>query len=430
MGGTIFHRKTKEEKYGPGIQGAAGDEYDEQECQQQQEQQQQQDEVDASEFEDDDILPPVVRNRRPKENKFTQQRLAAIDPVFTPSIVVPLYLLIAVVFVIVGGCLLSVSSRVNEIKLYYEECSTQAPTNDWGDMPKHAYDFYYHQYQQFNVSPQWKFVDDPNDDFHEKGTCQIRFTVPIKFKNTVFVNYLLEKFYANHRRYVLSYNEDQIRGKPASYHDVHGHTGINCKPLSRNNENGKVYYPCGLIANSMFNDTYPMELVNVQDPTNNYQLTNKGINYHSDRERFRKTRYNHTEISPPPNWVRQFPNGYNETNIPDIQDWEEFQNWMRPAAFDKFAKLIRRNHTEDLLPGVYQIDIGLHWPVTEFHGRKAVYITHSSQLGGKNPFLGIVYLIGGCLCCAMAVTIVGFYMISSRRIADPSQLSWNRPKLN
>ncbi|CCC69428.1 hypothetical protein NCAS_0C04380 [Naumovozyma castellii] len=383
------------------------------------------DDIDASEFEDDEVVPKKIKNRRPREDDFTQQRLAAINPVLTPNTVVPIYLVIAAVFVIVGGCLLAVSTKVDEITLYYQDCVTAAPTDDFGDMPSSHFQFYFHNVKNFNVTPQWKFVDDPNDDFSERGTCQIRFTTPKVIKKSVYVNYMLEKFAANHRRYVLSFSEDQLRGEHASYDLVHDSTGINCKPLARSS-NGKLYYPCGLIANAMFNDSFPMQLINVTDNSQNYDLTNQGINWHTDRQRFKKTKYNYTEITPPPFWEKSFPDGYNETNVPNIQEWEEFQNWMRPGAFDKSTKLIRKNGNSSLPAGEYEIDIGLHWPVTEFNGKKAVYITHGSSIGGRNPFLGIVYLIGGCICCGMALILLVCWLFSGRKIADPSSLSWNK----
>ena len=221
--------------------------------------------VDASEFEDDDYVPVKTKNRRPKEDNFTQQRLASINPVFTPKSVLPIYLLVAAVFVIVGGCLLAQSSRVDEITMFYQDCVTAAPKDNFQDMPDDHFNYIFHNHKDFNTKPQWRFVDDPSDDSNERGTCQIRFTTPADLKKTVYVNYVLEKFAANHRRYVLSFSEDQIRGKRPSLHDVRSNTGINCKVLGHDSE-GKLIYPCGLIANSMFNDSYPFELQNVRTP--------------------------------------------------------------------------------------------------------------------------------------------------------------------
>lgn len=387
---------------------------------------QEDEDLDASEFEDDEDLPKKVKSRRPKEDDFTQQHIAAWNPVLTPKSVLPLYFLIAAVFVIVGGCLLAASSNVSEITIYYQNCTSAAPTGDtWEDMSSDEYTTIFSKNETFNVAPQWRYVADPNDDSEESGTCQIRFTTAQELPKNVYVSYLLENFAANHRRYVLSFSEDQIRGKVASYSDIHDTAGINCKVLARNSEN-KIYYPCGLIANSMFNDTFPDQLVNIQDSSSNYSLSNEGINWDTDKQRFGKTKYNYTDIAPPPYWERSYPDGYNETNVPNLKEWEEFQNWMRPAALHKFTKLIRRNSNDSLPAGEYQIDIGLHWPVKQFNGKKAVYITHGSSIGSRNYFLGTVYLIGGCICAAFALVLLGFWLISGRKIADPKYLSWNQ----
>lgn len=384
------------------------------------------DELDASEFEDDEELPKHVKTRRPKDTNFTQQRIAAWNPILTPKSVVPLYLIIAIVCVIVGGCLLSISSKVSEITIFYQNCTQAAPSGDsWSDMPADRYSMTFTQNKTFNVAPQWRYVSDPTDDSEESGTCQIRFTTPQDFPKNVYLSYLLENFVANHRRYVLSFSEDQIRGRKASYSDIHDNAGINCKVLGRDS-NDKIIYPCGLIANSMFNDSYPLQLTNVQDSSKNYSLTNKNINWNTDKERFGTTKYNYTEVVPPPYWKSVYPDGYNETNMPDIHDWEEFQNWMRPAAFDKFTKLIRRNDNDSLPSGEYQLDIGLHWPVADFDGKKAIFLTHGSSIGSKNYFLGVVYLIGGCICTAFALVLLGFWLISGRKVADPNHLSWNQ----
>ncbi|CAR26867.1 hypothetical protein ZYGR_0I01390 [Zygosaccharomyces rouxii] len=390
-------------------------------------QNQEDEDLDASEFEEEDVLPVKVKNRRPKEDSFTQQRLKAWNPVFTPRIVIPVYLLITMVFVIVGGCLLAEANTVSDLTIWYQDCPTKAPTgqNQWNDMPEEYWTYHFKNYNNYSTAPQWRYTDDPDDDSEEKGTCHIRFTTPRSLKNTVYVNYMLDNFSANHRRYVLSFSEDQIRGRAASYDDIHEGAGINCKTLAKNEE-GKLYYPCGLIANSFFNDTFPDELINVRDQSKNYPLSNKDINWKSDRRRFQKTTYKPSDIAPPPYWAKKFPHGYNETNIPDLQDWEEFQNWMRPAAFDKFAKLIRKNTESDLPAGEYQIDIGLHWPVRQFKGKKGIFVTHGSSIGSRNYFLGTVYLIGGCISAAFALILFGFWLISGRKEADPRYLSWNQ----
>ncbi len=63
--------------------------------------------------------------------------------------------------------------------------------------------------------------------------------------------YRLTNFYQNHRRYVKSFDADQLKGKavPADVLKT-----SNCKPMDV--VDGKIIYPCGLIANSLFNGNY------------------------------------------------------------------------------------------------------------------------------------------------------------------------------
>jgi len=67
--------------------------------------------------------------------------------------------------------------------------------------------------------------------------------------------YRLTNFYQNHRRYVKSVDEGQLKGQNKSASQLESDGG--CTPLTTA-PNGKPYYPCGLIANSMFNGTLLM----------------------------------------------------------------------------------------------------------------------------------------------------------------------------
>ncbi|SCU84219.1 LADA_0D00518g1_1 [Lachancea dasiensis] len=380
--------------------------------------------LDASEFEDDEEKrPKPQKNRRPKETPFTQQRLASLNPVVTPRGVVCLYIILAAIFVIFGAVLLKVSMKVDQVLIYYQDCPNAAPQGSWGDMSPEQYDWQFHKNLSYSKAPQWRYVPPSSSDTNN-GTCEIRFTTPHDLPHTVFFSYWVENFYGNHRRYVLSFSEEQLNGDDTSISTVRNNPGINCKPMVSNHE-GKQYYPCGLIANSMFNDTFPMELIGVGS-TGNYSLTNKGITWSTNRNRFKTTKLNHSRIAPPPNWVKQYPDGYNSTNVPDIHNWEEFQNWMAAPAFSKFQRLVRRNDNDTLVAGEYQVNIGLNWPVTEFNGKKGIFLTHGSSIGGRNNFLGIVYIVGGALCIGLAVLLFVASMITGRSIGDLRNLSWNR----
>lgn len=46
------------------------------------------------------------------------------------------------------------------------------------------------------------------------------------------------------------------------------------------------------------------------------------------------------------------------------------------------------------------------YPVKDFSGRKKMILSTVSLIGGKNPFLGIAYMVVGVLCILLAVVFV------------------------
>lgn len=86
--------------------------------------------------------------------------------------------------------------------------------------------------------------------------CTVNITVPSPMKSPVYFYYGLDNFFQNHRRYLNSWNADQLRGSLKS-------VDSSCAPLDSripiNKDNGNAekislpIAPCGLIANSFFN---------------------------------------------------------------------------------------------------------------------------------------------------------------------------------
>lgn len=200
--------------------------------------------------------------------------------------------------------------------------------------------------------------DVPKDDV---TVCSLLFEVPDDLKPSVFLYYRLSNFYQNHRRYVKSLNLDQLKGKAVGNDTIKGGS---CDPL-RLADNGKAYYPCGLIANSMFNDTFDAP-VHVggggsdsdSDENTTYHMTNKGISWASDRDLYKPTEYKWHEVMPPENWHERYRKNYTEDNPPpNLQKDEEFQVWMRTAGLPTFSKLALRNDNETMKAGTYQLNI-------------------------------------------------------------------------
>jgi hypothetical protein len=183
----------------------------------------------------------------------------------------------------------------------------------------------------------------------------------------------LTNFYQNHRRYVKSVDTQQLQGQNKTAAELNSAGG--CTPLITA-PNGKPYYPCGLIANSLFNGMFSQcaFLVNVDTFTapvllnvggssasnQTYNMTNQTIAWSSDSARFGQTTYTNDQVEPPPNWALQYPNGYTDAQpIPDLSTFYELQVWMRTAGLPTFSKLALRNPNEVMKAGTYQVDIDL-----------------------------------------------------------------------
>lgn len=137
-------------------------------------------------------------------------------------------------------------SQVKEFTIDYTRCEFDA-SDSASTIPNSKYS--YNMGDSSNVSPPtWQFRTDDSANATQRNICTITFDVPVTMPKPVFMYYKLTNYYQNHRRYVQSFDSEQLKGKDVSYSSV---KDGGCKPLDVNN--GKPYYPCGLIANSYFN---------------------------------------------------------------------------------------------------------------------------------------------------------------------------------
>ncbi|KAJ7273358.1 cell cycle control protein [Mycena rebaudengoi] len=381
--------------------------------------------------------------RRPANTAFKQQRLKAWQPILTPKTVLPTLFIIGILFAPIGGLLLWGSSLVSEITLDYTECENlqPSPSNalDFQPIPssKYKYNLRSSDAKKPVKTPTYAFLDNTNNgsvvDPSDKKQCIIEFEVPADIPPTVFFYYKLSNFFQNHRRYVKSFNSDQLKGKGVSNSSLEDG---DCKPLAT--LGGKAIYPCGLIANSLFNDTFtnpfltnpPADVVTDTDRT--YVFSDKNIAWPGEAKKYASNPVgpggyaSFDDITPPPNWALRYPQGYNASNFPDLKNDERFQNWMRTAGLPTFTKLYGRNDKDTMRSGTYRVVVGLNFPVLPYKGSKAIVISTVSWIGGKNSFLGWAYVGAAGVFVLLAIAGTARHLIKPRRLGDMSLLSWNR----
>ncbi|KAI8593533.1 CDC50/LEM3 family [Geranomyces variabilis] len=375
------------------------------------------------------------KSKKPANTAFKQQRLRAWQPILTPKTVLPTFFLIGAIFIPIGIGLYVASEKVQELSFDYTDCPTK-PTGFASPITGWQYDA-------------------------ASKNCTIFFTVPSTFTPPVFMYYRLTNFYQNHRRYVKSFDANQLKG------DLTAPASKNCDPLLSvaagtnvnvggqsvpakgvavgNSQIGPWYYPCGLIANSMFSDE--ISDLSCADGTGAscsnqpaYAFSETGIAWPTDKDRYKQSeylsKYSSDDLAqilvPPPLWQTAWPErwggGYNSTNFPDLHNWERFQVWMRTAALPTFRKLWGRNMNEKLGPGTWKIVIHDSFDVGRFEGTKSIVISTVSLLGGKNSFLGSAYITVGVICWVLGLAFLFRHMIKPRKLGDHTYLSWNQPQ--
>ncbi|KAI6710575.1 hypothetical protein JHW43_006905 [Diplocarpon mali] len=400
-------------------------------------------------------------------------RLKAWQPILTPKTVLPLFFAIGIIFAPIGGVLLWASSQVQEIILDYSKCFSDAPiypltgAMNGGDV---TMNFRKNSSNTIRSDPPSWSRQTVNITYFAGNNevqpvivsstrCTINFTIPNEMKPPVLFYYKLTNFYQNHRRYAKSFSTDQLSGKAVSASSI---DGGDCTPLTVETINGtkKPYYPCGLAANSVFNDTfYSPVLLNVPGSnTNNetYEMAQTGISWESDRELYEETKYRWDEVLVPPNWIERYPNGYSDAWHPRLKEDEPFQVWMRLAGLPTFSKLAQRNDSATMKAGTYTLDIDhrsslpllipsqhsrlsfkskvlrsrtnqtqTDFNVTEYGGTKSIIISTLTVMGGKNPFLGIAYVVVGAICIILGTLFTVTHLIKPRKLGDHTYLSWN-----
>ncbi|KAH0913097.1 hypothetical protein HID58_036418 [Brassica napus] len=242
----------------------------------------------------------------------------------------------------------------------------------------------------------------------EDKRCNRTITVTKTMKNPVYVYYQLENYYQNHRRYVKSRQDGQLRS-PKDENDVKS-----CAP--EDTVGGEPIVPCGLVAWSLFNDTY--------DFTRNNQklsVNKKDISWKSDRDsKFGKNVF-------PKNFQKGFPIGGKslDPKIP-LSEQEDLIVWMRTAALPIFRKLYGKIDTDLEAGDTINVLLQNNYNTYSFNGKKKLVLSTTSWLGGRNDFLGIAYLTVGSICLSLAVFFSVLYLAKPRQLGDPSYLSWNR----
>ncbi|VDN17617.1 unnamed protein product [Dibothriocephalus latus] len=160
----------------------------------------------------------------------------------------------------------------------------------------------------------------------------------------VYMYYELSSFYQNHRTFARSVSIEQLRGLNVSKKNLQ-----KCQPLLSPKNGSDVYMPCGLLSNSIFNDTILLKFVESPSSTHPVPLKNSSIAWKSDIEKMYGTvpQSGWKGTIKPPNW----PKPAYERSAGAFKTDEELMVWNRIAPFPNFRKLHR---ILDTRPGLFE----------------------------------------------------------------------------
>ncbi|XP_042505560.1 ALA-interacting subunit 1-like [Macadamia integrifolia] len=322
-------------------------------------------------------------SKKPQYSRFTQQELPACKPILTPGWVITTFIFIGIIFIPIGLVSLFASERVVEIVDRYDEDCIPA------------------KYSEDMVA----FIQSSKTN----KTCSRTLTVPKLMKSPVYVYYQLDNFYQNHRRYVKSRSDKQLRSK------AYASETSTCAPEATTG-NGSAIVPCGLIAWSLFNDTYGFS-VNKKA----LEVSKKNIAWKSDKE----SKFG-SDVFPKNFQSGGLIGGGKLDSSKPLSEQEDLMVWMRTAALPTFRKLYGKIEVDLEADEKITVVIQNNYNTYGFGGKKKLVISTTSWIGGKNDFLGIAYLMVGGMCLFLAISFILMYVIRPRPLGDPSFLSWNR----
>ena len=315
-------------------------------------------------------------------------------------------------------------------------------------------------------------------------------TVTEAMKAPVFLYYELTNFYQNHRRYVSSRDDDQLAAGADVQTSASAYSS-NCDPWYQStyyDSTGQTstnyqYYPCGLVARSVFNDTFTVSVLSQgssnrkalkvddspstiswsQDVNVKFKQANPSVETSSGISLLQTLDMWLLKTFPPqvclPNDPSVAPALHNVATIElssgmKVVDCDfsantcnftpactgdhspvtntasygiansHFINWMRTAGLSSFRKLYGRIDTDLNAGDTVFIGILSNFEVQSYQGTKSVVLSTSTWAGGKNAFIGISYVVIGALSIFFTIAYAWLHFKNPRRLIDVDYLDW------
>ena len=383
-----------------------------------------------------------VKSKRPPDDAFRQQKLSMFQPIMTPMKVIFLFFAIGIAFVPAGVSMLQSSNKLFESSFTYDDGTDSSDC----------------------------YIDTSN----AQRKCVATFNIDRNFNGPLYVYYQLTNFYQNHRRYVTSRDTNQLAGDQISEDELKNN-GCSQEYLAPDMDH-VILNPCGLIANSYFTDVFFL----TSAPKSDMELDESEIAWESDKEKFIQPKgfdsgtytcndvqkipscfsagtcqlYNETINSVQTCYWDKYPDASKNKYLYESYDLqvdyvtqtgptknvvvrkalispikgitdEHFMVWMRTAALPTFRKLYGRIDGDFKAGDTVSFQIQANYVTESFKGTKSLVVSNLNDLGGKNPYLGVSYIVVGSLSLLFGSLFALKNIISPRPIGSPRLLPWS-----
>ena len=380
--------------------------------------------------------PPA--SRRPDPSPWTQQKVPSFNPLLTPKNIMAALFAMGAVSITIGLSIRSVQAdQIFQQKEQYDGDGT--PDRNAACKIKEA----------------------------NAGTeCEISISIKDKMESPVYVYYELENFYQNHQRYLASLDSDQLTGENLKKDDL-----STCSPLKSNGS--KTLNPCGVIANSLFNDV--ISLSAATELAHGVSMRENHLAWKSDlNDKFKQPdgfEWTTTDADVAGCYKSVCPAVVcTESGLPEgcmgyvceggdfdgghcdegqsvlyyYRDHDEFQFlyetfpdivspivgvknehfvvWMRLAGLAEFKKLYGRI-TDTLHDGwTLTFTVTNNFNVKSFNGKKYLVVSTVSPLGANVKALWMAFTYFGVAACLCALFFLAKAHVSPRKLGDTAYL--------
>jgi len=230
----------------------------------------------------------------------------------------------------------------------------------------------------------------PHQDLVEEGSTKTIHVDLSHIDGDIVVAYVVGPFYQNHHDYLESEVIQELQGMK-SFEDLAAMRERKCVEPTRKSGNKEIV-PCGLKANSVFNDTFSFSIGGVpikleesvddiawESDINRYHLLE---DYTGDKETVQLTDIYGPDVIDPALGVKS----------------PRFVAWMRPAALDHVINRlgwIRKSDKKGKDMSKVSVEISNVFPVQAFHGYKQLVFTEVNAMGGGEEMLGWLLICFG-----------------------------------